>query len=451
MATALRRCAMLLVLFGLAVGPAFSQETPPADAFGFKMALGIGVQTFNEPDSNTGSPTTTYQSLSLSPDISFGKFGVGLAITLNYRFTGTGSSFEVRKEDWVPHDFQNFLEIYLPKIAYIRWGVKGDPLFLELGSFTNATLGDGFIVGEYNNMLFMPGERHFGLMADLDGKLFEFPFVGFESIIGNVAQLDVLGGRVYLRPLVTTDLPLLSNLEVGFTAAVDREPFFNTVSPGSPNPISVFGGDVRIPIVYVKDVVSMLAYTDVATIQAKSWGGMIGVGGRLINIFTYGLQFRALGEDFIPTYFGPTYDLLRDHQYTIIHTGGFSDAMLGWQASVGTSLLGDTLIFRISLDGPFGATASTDPLLRYPHLRGIFTLAEGVVPGITFDFSYDKKALASFDDLIDAENAAIQAQVNFKTGPAVISFVYKIVYDPSKLPDDPWNVTSGLQSSIALF
>ena len=45
---------------------------------------------------------------------------------------------------------------------------------------------------------------------------------------------------------------------------------------------------------------------------------------------------------------------------------------------------------------------------------------------------------------------AIQAQVNFKTGPAVISFVYKIVYDPTQTPD-PWAVTSGLQTSISLF
>jgi len=48
-----------------------------------------------------------------------------------------------------------------------------------------------------------------------------------------------------------------------------------------------------------------------------------------------------------------------------------------------------------------------------------------------------------------AENAAIQAQFNFKSGPAVISFVYKIVYDPTQTPE--WNITSGLQSSIQLF
>lgn len=444
MSAALRRCAVILVLCILAVGPAFSQATPPADSFGFKMALGIGIQNFSGP-----VEPGTFSSIGLAPDISFGKFGIGLDLTINYN-TNNGSLY-IRRADWVVDSFQNFLEVYLPKIAYIRWGVKGDPLFLELGSFRDATLGDGFIMGSYNNMLFMPEQRHFGLQADLDGSLFDAPFFGFESVIGNLAQMDVLGGRLYVRPLVSTELPVLNKLEVGFTAAVDTNPFFGTLSVGNPSPIAAFGGDIRVPIVNTQNVFSLVAFTDVATIQTKRWGGMIGVGGRIISIFTYGLQFRVLGEDFIPDYFGPTYDLLRDRQYIIVHTGGFSPAMLGWLASVGTSFLQDKFVFTITLDGPFAPSSSADRLLRYPHLRGIVSLAEGVVPGISFDFSYDKKALATLPYLVSAEDAAIQAQLNFRTGPAVISFLYKIVYDPTQPRDHPWHVTSGLQSSIALF
>ena len=81
------------------------------------------------------------------------------------------------------------------------------------------------------------------------------------------------------------------------------------------------------------------------------------------------------------------------------------------------------------------------------------TLGEGLVPGITFDFSYDKKAIASFSDLVTAQDAAIQALVNFTTGPAIISFVYKIVYVEYPVPPstDHWAVTSGLLTSVALF
>jgi hypothetical protein len=163
------------------------------------------------------------------------------------------------------------------------------------------------------------------------------------------------------------------------------------------------------------------------------------------------MQLRLLGPNFIPVYFGPTYDLLRDQQYQIV-TSGLSDyTVMGWQASLGTSFLDGKIVFNVAIDGPFVAP-STDPtgLMSHPHLRGILTLADGVVPGISFDFSYDKKDLETFADLVSAKDAAIQAQLNFRTGPAVISFVYKIVYDPTQSPN-PWNVTSGLQSSIQLF
>ncbi len=463
MSTTFKRLAVV-VLCVLAAGAAFSQAAGPSSGFAFNMDLGIGVQMFNEPDPSTGSPTTTYQSLGFTPDISFGNFGIGLAIVIDYRFTGVNSSFQIRTADWVPPGpitFQSVAALYLPKIMYIRWAQRGDPLFLKFGSFTDGTLGDGFIMGDYDNTLFLPTTRHFGLQAGLDGSLFQFPYVGIEAVIGNVAALDVLGARLYVRPLVQTGIPILKGLELGVSYAADTQPYLDTVSSGTGTPatVSAFGADVRLPVINVPNVATMLAYTDVASLQGSSWGGMVGIGGKLISIFTYGFQFRVLGANFIPDYFGPTYDLFRDQQYNLV-TGegnaGTVPASIGWLASLGTTFLGDKLIFNVSLDGPF--TGPTDPasvtpeeaLVVYPHLRGILSLAEGVVPGITFDFSYDKKAIDTFASLIDPTNAAIQAQVNFKSGPAVISFVYKLAYDQTATPN-PWIVTSGLQSSISLF
>jgi hypothetical protein len=348
---------------------------------------------------------------------------------------------------------------------YVRYGQKGDPIFAKFGSFNDGTLGDGFVMGDYDNTLFLPGDRHFGLQAGLDGSLFNFPLLGLETVIGNVAAFDVLGARLYVRPLVGTEIPIFKNLEFGVSIAADTNPYLGTVSDTgtSPGTVSAFGADVRLPLVDVPNVVSLLAFADVGSLQFAKWGGMLGVGGKLINIFTYGLQFRVLGDNFIPDYFGPTYDLIRDAQYKLV-TGasgaGSVPGSVGWLASVGTSFLQDKIIFRVSLDGPFTAAPAVvtaeEALLVYPHLRGIISIAEGVVPGITFDFSYDKKGINSIGesknsgDMLNATNAAIQAQFNFKSGPAVISFIYKIAYDASLAPN-PWNVTSGLQSSISLF
>src|SRR6056297_2872020 len=102
----------------------------------FGLGITIGAQSFPNPEyDGSNEETITFQSLGLTPDLAIGKFGLGLDLTLNYRFTGgDGSEFEVRSEDWVPDDETNFLELYLPKIRYARWGLKGDPLYVLLGS-----------------------------------------------------------------------------------------------------------------------------------------------------------------------------------------------------------------------------------------------------------------------------------------------------------------------------
>lgn len=448
MIAALRRGLIVLSLVCLALAPAFAQADQPSSGLGFKMGMGIGVQTFNDT-----TPPTTWQSLSLLPDLSFGKFGIGLAVTLNYNFSGPNNSFTVRQADWWPTGsvtFQGVLGIYLAKIAYIRWGEKGDPLFLKLGSFNDATLGDGFIMGDYNNMLFLPTDRHFGFQADMDGALFDFPYIGVETVVGNLAQLDVLGARVYARPLVKTSIPILNAMQIGVVAAVDTNPYLNTGMTGTTSAVAAFGIGALAPVIYQKDVFSMLAFVDAATIQGKTWGSMAGVGGRIVNIFTYGAQLRLLGKGFIPTYFGPTYDSLRGVQYDSIQNISGSGVTFGGLITLGTSILGDKLVFKVTLDSPF-VTSETDPLLAQPHLNGVLTLAPGVVPVFSFDFIYDKKGIGTFAQLVDPSNSAIQAKLNLQSGPAVISFVYNITYDRRLLPASPWTVTSGLQSSIALF
>jgi len=450
MVTVLRRSAVALLLIGFAAGSALAQTAPAPGqnpSLGFGMSLGIGVQTFNEPQ------PVTYQSLSLFPDLSFGKLGVGLAITVNYNFSGPGNSLYLRQADWVPTSFQNFLQIYLAKINYIRWGLKGDPLFLKLGSFDDVTLGDGFIVGGYTNMYFLPQDRHFGLEADVDGALFSFPYVGTETFAGNLALMDVLGGRFYIRPLAGTDAAVLKDMQVGATLAVDTasvNPLQSStepaaVAPGSP--VYAYGGDIRFPLFAIKDTASMIAFTDVAAIQSQTIGGAVGVSGRLVSIFTYGAQLRLMQASFIPDYFGPLYDVSRQ-TYASYVSSGVTGSTFGYLVSLGTSLLGDKLVFTVTMDGPFSTTA-TLASLQNPELRAVLSVAEGVVPGFFFSFSYDKQSITSLGDLISRQNGSIAAQVSFKSGPAVISFVYQLSYMPGQTPNPI--ITSGLQSSVALF
>jgi hypothetical protein len=215
-------------------------------------------------------------------------------------------------------------------------------------------------------------------------------------------------------------------------------------------------------VISIKNVFSLVTFADVASIprgaSERAWGGMVGLGGRFFSFLTYGAQLRMLGDDFIPVYFDATYDLLRDMKYNLVQATGFSDASMGWMASLGTSFFDDKIVFKISLDAPFAAPI-TDPadlsaIVINPHLRGTFTIGEGIIPGISLDASYDKKGITDFTatppgGLFNPTNAAIQAKLNYKSGPAILSFVYKVRHEPSA--PSGWVVTSGLESSIQLF
>lgn len=440
----LRRCAPLFALIAIAAAPGIAQ-TPSGGGFDFGMGLGIGVATFAEDG--------TWQSLSLTPDLALGKFGIGLDVKLNYRFTGgAGNEFEIRSADWVPSSFQDFLGIYLPKIRYVRWDEKGALLYVKLGSIDDGTLGNGFIMGGYANTLFVPDDRHFGLAFDLDGALFKFPYLGLETFVGDLAEFDVLGARLFVRPLAWLGVPIVKDLQLGATYATDRKPGLYSGGPAL-DPVAVYGVDARLPILSAK-VLSLAAFSDVA-FEGEHWGGMVGAGGRLLSFLTYGAQLRVLGPNFIPVYFDATYDLFRSEQWDIVRNGTATDTTIGWFASLGTSFLNDMIVFTVGLDGPFGFGPDATDISQWPHLRAVFQVADGLVKGLSFDASYDKKLLTTWGSLIDPTEAAIQARLNYQIQSAMLSFVYKLRYDTVFANDgdpatDPWVVTSGIETSIAL-
>jgi hypothetical protein len=437
---------MLIAVLPLAVQ---AEDPNPLTA---GLSLGIGVQQFTDPVlTGTNTNPVSYQSLGLSPDLAFGQFGIGLNFAINYRFEN-GSPI-IRQWDWWPENatFQSVLDLWLPKFEYVRWGTKGQPLYVKAGQIDDGTLGNGFIMSGYSNALFAPTKRFFGMSLDIDGALFQFPLLGFESFFGNLAQFDVLGGRFYVRPLMLLEIPILKDLQVGATIVADLKPQL-FLTPDDPTDtgtaVAVYGCDFRLPIIGT-EAVSLAAFGDIASINAQSLGGMLGAGGRLFGIVTYGAQLRVMAASFIPSYFDATYDLFRAVKYDVVKAAE-SGVIAAWFASTGFSLLDDKIVFYAGINGPFNATANKANPVNYPHLRGIFQVKEGLVPGLSFDFSYDKSMIKTFSDLISAADAAILAKLNYKTGPAVISFVYKIRYAPENTPN-PWDITSGLESSIKLF
>ncbi|MBN2102955.1 hypothetical protein JW835_02840 [bacterium] len=266
-----------------------------------------------------------YYNISFQPDISIGKLGIGLNLDLLIN-TDTG---KIRSEDW-DEDYD-----YARMIRYLRWGLKGDKVYARIGALDAARIGHGFILNFYNNQINYD-KRKLGLSFDVD-----FGMAGFESMTNNLGRLQVIGGRVYVRPMYSKSIPVLRNLGFGasYVTDVDLKDAF-----GEDESIGVWGVDVDLPLVKT-DLLNLLLYADhAAIVDPQSQKDMInslneivvsvpqmddGISsdktgsGQTIGIradlnalwnnlnLSVNFERRFLGKHFIANYYGPMYEVLR--------------------------------------------------------------------------------------------------------------------------------------------
>lgn len=150
--------------------------------------MGIGAVTMDGQ---------TWTQIALRPDIPIGKLGIALDLTLYFDEDG-----DIRKEDWnEPKDL-------IDKIYYIRWGHKGDPVYLKAGALDDVTLGYGMLVRHYSNAVQYPAVRRLGGEFDLTiGK------PQLEGFVANFRELGISGGTglVGLR----ASYPVIGKLRAG--------------------------------------------------------------------------------------------------------------------------------------------------------------------------------------------------------------------------------------------
>jgi len=444
----LRKIFLLLIITMLVI-PAFSEESEDT-GFDFGMVMEIGAESIIE-----NGDTVSYQMLSINPEFAIGKIGVGLDLTFHYRFDDGNGNFDFREEDWIPENDQTYLDIYLPIFRYVRYGHKGDSLYGKIGFIEDGTLGNGFIMGNYSNTHFLPEQRIVGLALDLDGNLFNFPYIGIETFAGNLAKMDVFGSRMYVRPLTSLEIPIIKDLQIGATAAFDREPdalYVFTQDDGiteyTPDMVSIYGVDFKQPIIS-NNAFSLALFGDMAFQSggdSVNTGGLLGIGGQLVSFINYGLNALFLGDNFMPFYFDSAYDLFREAKYEVYDGSSNIDSYNGWLASLGFSFMDGMFVFNTSVDGAFNRVEGQET--TYPHLRTVLVMGEGLLPGIFLDASYDKRYIKDWADLVDQDNAVIGVNINYKTGPAVITLGYDLRYVPE---DGSWDTTSKLSTSISLY
>ncbi len=161
-----------------------SKKSSSGSSSGFDYNLGF----------NIGSATVdgeTYQQIGLRGDLGIWKFGVGIDADVLLDADGN-----IRTEDW--DDWQD----YLDKIYYVRWGQKGDPLYIKYGGLDYTYLGYNILVDGYSNMIEYPTVKREGIDMEVNTR-----FIGFEGFIGNIKEAMTSnptvmgGGRIFVKPL----------------------------------------------------------------------------------------------------------------------------------------------------------------------------------------------------------------------------------------------------------
>lgn len=149
---------------------------------------------------------------------------------------------------------------YLNLISYIQYGADWEDFNFRFGKLSNSTIGDGALVYHYRDSSVASYNTRPGLKVKLDGSLFKLNFIGLEAITNDLFSPDFSGGRVFVKPLFLFTSPILSNLELGFTAIsynADNETTYNSVA-----------SDLNLPL-FENDKSSMIFYYDL--INAKNF------------------------------------------------------------------------------------------------------------------------------------------------------------------------------------
>ncbi|HEY9165433.1 MAG TPA: hypothetical protein VIS48_04675 [Candidatus Kryptonia bacterium] len=413
----------LLVLTAVFSSISYGQQYPrPLLAPGqSQISGGLGVSWID------GTP---YYMIGVMPDLSFGKIGVGLDLTLRIN----SQSNKIRKVDWSDGAYRKI-------IRYVRWGDKHDPVYVQVGQLDMATLGHGLIVYNYNNSASFD-DRKIGAEVDID-----FTKYGFEAMYGDFQQAGLVGGRAYARPLRFTQLgaiPIIGGFEIGATYVTDQNknsaivmvPTM-TMRPGptygSVGRMSEYGFDAGLPVLRTPFVDADLYY-DYAQFVDFGHGNAAGILGTFRGLgavtASVKLERQWIGDRFIPEYFDQLYEIER---FDADSSGNFLSSKAeqldgtkksqGWYGSLLVSVLGQFYIV-----GAYRGI-DHDPNGGLLHLE---TQLPNVIPIVVFSAGYDRHTNNTLKDAFKLDgHSLLYAFFGYKPYPFMtVGFNYYWTFTP---------------------
>lgn len=370
--------------------------------------------------------------ISFRPEVSFMDFGVGLDLNLDFDSEG-----KLRKENF--NEFSDYLSI----IRYLRYGLKNEPVYIKLGALDYHTIGHGTIMNRYNNSPSFDS-RKIGLVADID-----FGQFGFESIYGTFGEGGIFGLRGYVRPLqfsTATDLPILRNLELGATYAVDFNQYAGVLG-GNYNPVTdefqitqddgalnIIGIDIGFPVIK-SSLLTLTPYIDYNKIINYGSGVATGIkldleGLGLVSAMAK-LERRFNGDNYMPSYFNSFYELDRFKVFRDEGTFTSKVQMLALATDADDGWYGELFVRVLNLFDIVGSYQRLDKTSR----SGILHLSSEIAPEeapFVVRAGYDKVRIEDEADIFTLDDRAyLYTELGYKPMPyLLISLVYHWTFTP---------------------
>lgn len=380
-----------------------AEEPPTPKAGAQKMDKTPAPPSSPKWEISAGSATIEdeqWTRIALGVDVPIWKFGIFFDVEFfvdnEGNFSDKGWNFG---DDWK--------DALLRKIRYIRFGQEGEPLFIKFGGLSSVTMGYGFLVDRFTNMLHYPDQKLLGLQFDLNDLT---PIgLSLQTLIPDFRDFDYDGGmgavRLGFKPLKMTEIPIVSGIAISGTYAKDfnqyapartwdfalegniwdrdqddvtditfyeekfgNRPYYDDLlddaraqddldtiiehrdqwASRKEDDFGLFGGDIGIPIISTS-LLSLDIYGQAGIRDDKRHGWGIGAPGVALKLWRFwaNVEYRRVQGRFQPGYFGTYYldeRLIRDPEITTKEERLLDDTLNGVFGRLGFNIADVLLI-----------------------------------------------------------------------------------------------------------
>lgn len=395
------------------------------------MGMEMGSVTIND---------TSYSKVVLQPEVRIGRLKMGFYLPVIYSDDlfnpsswyqpGGNNEWDFGTQYWGSNTLEAIKDTaadIILKVKYLEFGQPlEDPFFVKVGNLHDLTIGHGLIMRDYRNDTDFPSIRRIGVNTGID-----FGAVGFEALANDLPSAELVGARVYFRPIKkfklaiglsgVADLAAAKDLAgTAYAPAVDN---FMFVSPGL---------DLDLPIIKSNEILSIRAFADAAltipyvkssfaspngTVNAgfqtdlvwdggspKNWGAAAGLMGNVLFL-DWRMEYRYFTGIFKPSFYDSTYERSRS-TYVMDYIGyldgstSISDAptVMGIYGEAGFSLLKDKLTLKAGYMWPWNpALGFTFDQDTDDELHAGLVIKKGLIPvlDVAGAVYYDKRGLVN--------------------------------------------------------